>query len=59
MTDDFRAGDRWLEVGTGRVVVIARPGPDSPWWHYEDDPGNHWHCCVEDFFVWGRFRRIQ
>ena len=58
-TDPIPSGSRWFEQATGRVVVIVRPGPNSPWWRYEDDPGwVTWHCCVEDFLVWGRFRRL-
>lgn len=56
--DVFPPGSRWLEGETGRVIVIHSPGPNSPWWYYEDDPGPlrpvH-YCCVEDFTIWRRF----
>jgi hypothetical protein len=52
-------GSRWREVETGRVIVILGPGPNSPWWHYEDDPAKTpWHCCIEDFYIWDRFVRL-
>ena len=54
---EIPTGSRWLEVATGRTIVVTGPGPNSPWWRYEDD-GTVWHCCVEDFLVWGRFRRL-
>lgn len=47
---------RWLEVLTGRWIVILGPGPDSPWWKYEDDEKGAVHyCCLPDFTIWGRF----
>jgi len=53
-------GDKWLEVESNRVIVIAtKNGPNSPWWYYEDDPKKtYWHCCIEDFILWDRFKRI-
>lgn len=58
MTVTIPVGSRWLEVATSRVIVVD--GGASNWWHYEDDPKRtRWHCCVEDFVIWKRFRRIS
>jgi hypothetical protein len=59
VSEEIPTGSRWLEVATGRVIVILGPGPNSPTWRYEDDPPREFrHCCVEDFTIWGRFRRL-
>lgn len=56
--DPIPPGSRWLELDSNRVVVIDGY-PNSLWWHYEDDPAKtSWTCCVEDFFIWNRFRRL-
>jgi len=59
VTGDIPIGSRWRETDTNRVIVIVGPGPDSPWWHYEDDPKRELcYCCVEDFYLWNRFVRL-
>lgn len=60
MNDSMPVGSRWLEAETNRVIVIlTREGPDSPWWRYEDGKGDERnYCCMEDFFIWGRFKRL-
>lgn len=58
MTDAEMAGTRWADTEAGdRTVVVLRPGGNGVWFRYEDD-GSEWHCCVEDFYLWGRFRRL-
>jgi hypothetical protein len=58
MTDAEFIGSRWVEVNSGRPVVVLRYGGNGAWFRYEDD-GSEWHCFVEDWFIWGRFRRAD
>lgn len=53
-------GSRWLEVETGRVIVMLNSPSEAdatPWWHYEGET-TPWHCFIEDFYLWNRFRRL-
>jgi len=58
-------GSRWLEVVTGRVIVIieSEVHGTGPSWRYEDggDYGEtNWHYCdMLDFLVWGRFKLLE
>ena len=47
----------WIDAeAEGRVVTVLGPGGNGVWCRYLDD-GREFHCCVEDFSVWGRFTR--
>jgi hypothetical protein len=53
-----KVGSRWQEVDNGRTIVVVSlsQGTNQPRWYYEDDPKREvWHCCGEDFYLWGRF----
>lgn len=55
--NDLAIGSRWLEVNTNKVIIIL--GGNKEWWYYEDDINKTpWYCCIEDFFIWERFREL-
>lgn len=58
---EMTVGSRWADAESGgRVIVITSYHPDNgAWFRYEDDPRQSpWTCCIEDFYIWNRFRRL-
>ncbi len=56
--DSIPIGSRWLEIDSNRVVKVLGPGPSSPWLQYDDGDRQVFYCCIEDFQVWNRFKRL-
>lgn len=42
----------------GRIVLAVCEGGNGVWCRPEDG-GESFHCCVEDFVLWGRFEPLN
>lgn len=50
-------GSRWVDTGTGEVVVIDRVRDIEVWWHHPGETAR-WYSDLFDFLVWGQYRPV-